>query len=81
MKYLSLPQKLKNTICEHNCANWTFFVRFFSACLLFGVFAVTGFFGGSFFERNEKQKKTNSKQNNKKQKNEEGPQDANKRTT
>ena len=59
-----------------------FSLSFFSAFLLFGVFAVSGFLGGLFFERNEKTKKRqNSKQNNQKTKKEEGPQDANKKTT
>ena len=57
-KFISPPQKLKNTICEHNCANWFFFVRFFSAFLLFWVFAVSGFLGGGlFWEEWKKQKK------------------------
>ena len=34
-----------------------FSLSFFSAFLLFWVFAVSGFFGGLFFERNEKTKK------------------------
>ena len=29
------PQKIRNTICEHNCANWCFFVLF---CCIFVVF-------------------------------------------
>ena len=73
--------------------NWrTLFVNtialfFFFAVLFFCIFAFLGFccvrfFGGSFFERNEKTKKRqNSKQNNQKTKKEEGPQDANKKTT
>ena len=47
------PKKLKNTICEHNC----FFCPFFSAFLLFSVFAVSGFFEGSFLRRMKKKTK------------------------
>ena len=70
---LSPPQKIK----EHYL--WTqshffFSLSFFSAFLFFWVFAVSGFLGGLFFERNEKTKKRqNSKQNNQKTKKEEGP--------
>ena len=56
------PKKLKNTICEHNCANW-FFCPFF-CILFFWSFCYVRFFGGLFFERNEKTTK-NSKQNKK----------------
>ena len=78
VKFLSPPQKLNNTICEHNCANWFFFVRFFFFFCIFAFwgFCCVRFFGGSFFERNEKRQ--NSKQNNKKER---WPQDANNKTT
>ena len=32
------PHNIRNTSCEHNCANWKMFVSWFvSTCLLFGV--------------------------------------------
>ena len=67
-KKLIPPQKLRNAICEHNCANCFFSV--FSAFLHFWVFAVSGFFGGSFFERNgkTKQRQIQNKTTQKKQK-------------
>ena len=55
-----------------------FFLSVFSAFLLFGVFAVSGFWG-SFFERNEKTKK--DKIQNKTTKKERRPQDASNKTT
>ena len=58
-----------------------FFLSGFSAFLLFWVFAVSGFFGGSFLRGMKKQKKTKFKTKQQKTEKEEGPQDANKKTT
>ena len=53
---------MKNTICEQNRAIFFFSLSFFSAFLLFWVFAVSGFFGGLFLRGMKKQKnKTNFK--------------------
>ena len=43
--FLQPTPKIRNTICEHNCANWFFVCPFFSAFLVWGGFAVSGFFG------------------------------------
>ena len=71
--------KIKNTICEHNCANWFFCLVFLHFCF-FG-FLLCPVFWGSFFERNENKKKTKFKTKQQKTKKEEGPQDATKKTT
>ena len=67
--------KNMNTICEHNCANWFFSWPFFSAFLLL-VFCCVRFFGFAYW-RGMKNKNKNKKKTRK----EEGPQDANKKTT
>ena len=81
-KILNPPQKIE----EHYL--WTqsryfFSLSFFSAFLFFWVFVVSGFLGGLFLRGMKKQKKPKfrTKQNNQKTKKDEGPQDANKKTT
>ena len=67
MKNLSPPQKIKNPIYEHNCANWFFFVHCFCIFAFLG-FCCVRFSWGSFLRGMKKQTKTNSKQNNKNKK-------------
>ena len=57
----------RNTICEHNCANW-FFLFVFSCIFAFWGFCCVWFFGGLFLVGVKKtpKKGQNSKQNNKK---------------
>ena len=77
--FVAHPQKIRNTICEHNCANWFFGVSFFSAFLVLGVLDVSVFWGSFSWEEWKKQKQRQiSKQNNKKERR---PQDANNKTT
>ena len=65
------PKKLKNTNCEHNYANWFFWLSVFFFCIfVFGGFCCVRFFGGLFWEEWKKQIQKKK-----------GPQDANKKTT
>ena len=43
--FLAHPKQLRNTICEHNCANWKMFLSVFFALLFLFFFAVSGFWG------------------------------------
>ena len=54
---LSPPQKIRNTICEHNCVDWQKVLFFFGG----GVCRVR--FLCPFFERNEKTKQKATNQN------------------
>ena len=69
--FVAHPPKIRNTICEHNYANWLFVL--FSAFLAFWVFAVSGILGGNEW----KSKKTKLDTQPKKERR---PQDANKKT-
>ena len=69
------------TLFVNTTALTVFFCPFFLHFCFFGVFAVSGFLGGLFLRGMKTKKRQNSKQNNKKTKKEEGPQDANKKTT
>ena len=59
------PQKSRNTICEHNCAN-CFLCPFFFCTFAFWVFGVSGFLGSFCLRGMKKQKFKNDKQKNKK---------------
>ena len=75
--FCSPPPKLRNTICEHNSANWFFCLSFF-CIFVFWVFCCVWFLGGLFWEEWKNKKRQKSKQNNKK---ESRPQNANNKTT
>ena len=53
------PPKIRNTIYEHNCANWCFCCPFFLRFCYFGVFVVSGSFGR--FLRGLKNQQNNQK--------------------
>ena len=69
MKFLKPTPKNLRTLSVNTTALTDFFLSGFSAFLFFGVFAVSGFFGGPFLRGMKTTKKRqNSKQNNKQQK-------------
>ena len=62
--FVAHPPKIRNTICEHNCANWNFFLSFFFCILVFLFLLCPGFW--SFWkEWKTKQKWTQNNQKNK----------------
>ena len=63
LHFLSPPQKIRNTICKHNCAKWSFIHFFLHFC--FYVFLLCPVFWVDFL-RGTNKKKTKPKTNNKK---------------
>ena len=64
LHFLSPPPKIRNTICEHNCANFFYFGPFFSAFLLFWVFVVSVFWSFVWEEWKKTKFKTQQQQRN-----------------
>ena len=65
--FLSPPQKTKEHYCEHNCANWFLFVRFFFCIFAFGGFCCVRFLqvllrGMKNTKKNNKNKQQERKQ-------------------